>query len=250
MNTRLRTLLVDDEPPARERLARMLSVHAGVEVIGEAGDVEAAADFCARHRPDLIFLDIQLPRASGFDLLPRLTGAPRIIFVTAFDRFAVRAFEVNAVDYLLKPVHPARLTVALQRVMGGGEALGGAGTLAGVPSLPFTEGDQIILTEDRGFRMVPVVSIVLIEAEGNFTRVHLQGGAPAFIRRTLGQWQRLLPPSVFVRLDRSVLIRPGAVRHLRSESRDRVLVEVEGVRPVLELRRRAALRLRQVMGLA
>jgi len=246
MNLRWRTLLVDDEPPARERLSRLLSVHSEVEVIGEAGDVEEAVDFCRQHQPDLIFLDIQLPRASGFDLLPRLAVVPQIIFVTAFDRFAVRAFEVNALDYLMKPVHPERLALALGRVLAAEAARDGF-RAGGVPAVPLAEGDQVMLSEDRGFRMVPVGAIVLIEAEGNFTRVHVDGEAPAFVRRTLGQWQQQLPQEVFVRLDRSVLIRPGAVRRLRSESRDKVLVELHGVGGPLPLRRRAATRLRQAI---
>ena len=116
MKPLIRVALVDDEPPARERLATLLADHPRVRIIGEAGDVPEAARLCAELRPDLIFLDIQMQRASGFELLPLLTTNPSIIFVTAFDRFAVRAFEVNALDYLLKPVHPDRLAMALERI--------------------------------------------------------------------------------------------------------------------------------------
>lgn len=241
----LRTLLVDDEPPARERLATLLRMHSEVEIIGEAGDVDSAEAFCAAHHPDLVFLDIQLPRTSGFDLLPRLASPPpAVIFVTAHDRFAVRAFEVNALDYLLKPVHPERLAMALAR------AAAGAGPPAGpeqAASTPLAEKDLVRLQEDRRFRMVPLQSIVLIEADGNFTRVHMNDSAPAFVRRPLAQWQKLLPPHLFVRLDRSIMIRPGAVRRLQTESRERAVVEVEGLVPPIELRRRAAQRLRQAL---
>jgi len=109
MGRRIRAVLVDDESPARARLRSLLKAHADVEIVAEAGDVESAAEACAREDPDVVFLDIQLPRASGFELLSRLSGATAVIFVTAFDGYAVRAFEVNALDYLLKPVHPERL---------------------------------------------------------------------------------------------------------------------------------------------
>jgi len=250
MNLRLRTLLVDDEPPARERLATLLREHPQIEIIGEAGDVKTAAEFCALHQPDLIFLDIQLPRANGFELLPRLARLPHIIFVTAYDRFAVRAFEVNALDYLMKPVHPERLALSLARLPRPGGAGGAGGETVSperVSGTPLVDGDLISLQEDRRLRMVPLRSIAWIEADGNFTRVHVTGGPPAFIRRTVAQWQQLLPPALFVRLDRSVMIRLGAVRRLQAESREKVLVEVEGLVVSLELRRRAALRLRQAL---
>ena len=247
MKPLIRVVLVDDEPPARERLAALLGAHPNVRVIGEAGDVLEAARVCAEQLPDLIFLDIQLPRASGFELLPLLTMNPRIIFVTAFDRFAVRAFEVNALDYLLKPVHPDRLALALARLGRPIDVGGEMTSLERAAATPLEEEDLISLPEDRRLRLVPLRSIACIEAKGNFTRVHAVGAPPAFIRRTLAQWQELLPPNLFMRLDRSMMIRLGAVRRLQVVSREKVLVEVEGLALPLELRRRAALRLRQAL---
>lgn len=247
MKPLITAVLVDDEPPARERLATLLGAHPNVRVIGEAGDVLEAARVCAEDPPDLIFLDIQLPRASGFELLPLLTTHPRIIFVTAFDRFAVRAFEVNALDYLLKPVHPDRLALALARLGRPIDVGGEMTSLERAAATPLEEEDLISLPEDRRLRLVPLRSIACIEAKGNFTRVHAVGAPPAFIRRTLAQWQELLPPNLFMRLDRSMMIRLGAVRRLQVVSREKVLVEVEGLALPLELRRRAALRLRQAL---
>ncbi len=247
MKPLITAVLVDDEPPARERLATLLGAHPNVRIIGEAGDVLEAARVCAEDPPDLIFLDIQLPRASGFELLPLLTTNPRIIFVTAFDRFAVRAFEVNALDYLLKPVHPDRLAMALARLGRPIDVGGEMTSLERAAATPLEEEDLISLPEDRRLRLVPLRSIACIEAKGNFTRVHAVGAPPAFIRRTLAQWQELLPPNLFMRLDRSMMIRLGAVRRLQVVSREKVLVEVEGLALPLELRRRAALRLRQAL---
>ena len=262
MKPLIRVALVDDEPPARERLATLLADHPHVRIIGEAGDVPEAARLCAELRPDLIFLDIQMPRASGFELLPLLTTNPSIIFVTAFDRFAVRAFEVNALDYLLKPVHPDRLAMALERIerierVEDGEVseageLGELGELGEAEDYSseaacLLESDLVRLQEDRKLRVVPIAMISYIEAEGNFTRVYLAAGPPAFVRRSLAVWNRILPPSLFVRIERSMILRLAAVQQLRYDSREKAVVELEGRAHPLELRRRAALRLRQAL---
>src|SRR5688572_26447202 len=118
----IRALLVDDEQPARQRLRQLLSSHADVEVVGEAGDSVEAAEKIAELAPDLLLLDIQMPGASGLDLAASL-GQPRpaVIFCTAFDQYAVDAFELSAIDYLLKPVNRARLASALDRVRAAGQ---------------------------------------------------------------------------------------------------------------------------------
>ena len=113
--TPLRVVIVDDEAPAREHLATLLAPHAHVAIAGEAEDVETAADLCARVSPNIVFLDVQLRTTTGFELLPRLTGSPALIFVAASGEHAVRAFAANALDYLLKPVNPERLARALAR---------------------------------------------------------------------------------------------------------------------------------------
>ena len=233
MNSRIRTVIVDDEPPARERLASLLAAHPHVEIVGEAGDVETARAVCDRESPDLILLDIHLPRASGFDLLPMLSGSPSIIFVTASDHHAVKAFEVNALDYLLKPVHPDRLAQALAKVR------------AKPPENPLS--NLVALSEDRGLRLVPMDSVTHIEAVDNYTSVHITGGAPAFIRRSLSGWEKLLPADQFLRIDRSLLVRLESVVALVSESRDTSLLRLAGREKPILLGRRAALNLRRAM---
>lgn len=237
MSAPLRTLLVDDEAPARERLTTLLKVHPQVRIVGEAADNSAAGNLCRQLRPDVLFLDVQLRGESGFDLLPRLDPVPSIIFVTAHDRYAVRAFEVNALDYLLKPVHPDRLTAALARVRSTAAAPGGALALE----------DLVSLREDRGLCLVPVREITHIEAEENYTRVHRANGRPAFVRRPISEWERLLPPDHFVRVVRSLIVQLGAVRGLHPESRDRVQLTLLGQPTPLPLARRAGHRLRQAL---
>lgn len=192
-----RTLIVDDEAPARQHLRRLLTSHPEIEIVGEASDIFEAAEHCATRTPELILLDIQMPRATGFELLPRLNPVPRIIFVTAHEDFAVRAFEVNAVDYLLKPIFADRLALALQRVLSqmGQEADSRLGA-----------DESLFLHDDKALRLVPARKIVCIQAEGNYSRVILNDGKSLLIYRNLNQWEQRLPKSLFARVDRSLIV--------------------------------------------
>lgn len=264
--TPLRALLIDDEPPARDLLRRLLVPHAAtVEIVGEARSVADAADKCAKLRPELVFLDVQMPREDGFALLPRLVAPlPAIIFVTAFDAFAVRAFDVNAVDYLLKPVVPERLARAIQRVTGHPPhpQLLAAPTCPPEPwrsRKPDEDGpslnpqllrpsDLIFLRSDRGVRTAAVSALTHIEAEENYTRVHLADGTAVLIRRAMSEWEKILPSDLFVRVERSLLINRAAVRQLEIVSRDVAHAHLAGRTAPLTLGRRASLRLRQALG--
>ena len=113
----LRAVIVDDEAPARERLATLLAAHAAVVIAGDASDVEPAATLCRQVLPDIVFLDVQLRSGTGFDLLPRLTGSPAIVFVSAYAEHAPRASQVNAFDFLLKPIHPQQLAKTIARAV-------------------------------------------------------------------------------------------------------------------------------------
>ncbi len=238
----LKALLVDDEPPARDLLRRRLAAHAAtVQIVGEARSVADAAEKCARLRPDLVFLDVQMPREDGFALLPRLTPPlPAVIFVTAYDTFAVRAFDANAADYLLKPVTPVRLARALARVITPAACASGS-----VGS--FGPDDTIFLRSDDGLRSAPVASLTHIEAEENYTRVHLVDAPPLLVRRTMGEWEKILPADLFVRVERSLLINRTAVRQLEVVSRDIAHAHLAGRREPLALARRASLRLRRLL---
>lgn len=240
-----RALLIDDEPPARDLLRRLLAAHASqVEIAGEARSVSDAAEKCARLRPDLLFLDVQMPREDGFALLPRLAPPPpAIIFVTAYDQFAVRAFDVNAVDYLLKPIVPERLARALAKLAAGVEESPTASMGA-----PLQPGDTVFLRSDNFFRTAPVSALTHIEAEENYTRVHFADGAPMLVRRPMGEWEKLLPAALFVRVDRSLIVNRAAVRSLEVVSRDIAHAHLTARRDPLVLARRASLRLRQALG--
>ncbi len=169
MNRSLSALLVDDEPLARLHLRRLLEEHGGISIAGEAGDVAEAARLAASCRADVIFLDIDLPPQTGFDLLPFLHPAQKVVFVTAYDKFAVRAFEINSLDYLLKPVSAARLRETIRRCELTPPPVDSPSSC--VQRLLI--GDQVVLRDRQRMKLTPVRHIVAIKAEGTYTRVFL-----------------------------------------------------------------------------
>lgn len=208
----MKVIIVDDEAPARAELRNLLSLHPGVEVAGEAAGVAEALELAASVRPDLVFLDVQLRGESGFDFVGRAPApAPGIVFVTAHDRYAVRGFECEAVDYLLKPVHPARLAESLRRQE---RRAPGSAAVQPVPSRA-RAGDLVFLKTDHGARFVPWKDIRCITTEGNYTRVTLSQGDAGLMLRTLKDWQDLAPENQFLQLRRTSLVDPAWIREIQ-----------------------------------
>lgn len=211
----IKVVLVDDEELARIELRRLLAHHPELEVIGEADGFTSARQLLQRVHPDLIFLDIKMPGYSGFDLLSSLPPPhPRIVFVTAYDAFALRAFDVNALDYLLKPVHPERLAATLSRLRSLPTLNSGSIDLdleetvesgSGEGGMPFREDDQIFLREGDRCWFVPIRDLKYLETEGNYTRVHFGGGSPLICRR-LAALEARLPSPMFCRANRAQLV--------------------------------------------
>lgn len=243
MSSVLRALLVDDERLARKRLRELLLAHPGIRVVGEADGVNAAAELAAQEQPDVIFLDVQMPPHTGFDLLPRLSPVPQVVFVTAYDAFAVRAFEAQALDYLLKPVHPDRLAETVRRLRTEGGAKPGAPAEEGALQIK-----DLIALRDRGhMRMVTVDRIAAIAAEGAYTQVILSGQGSMLILKAIGHWESRLPFPPFVRVERSLLVNLNLVREVHVRTRDHTEVNLDGVAQPLVLGRPASARLRKAM---
>jgi two-component system LytT family response regulator len=152
----MKALIIDDERLARLELRRLLAEHPEIEIVGEAATGEEALALIPRLAPDLLFLDIQMPGMTGFDLLEHVEDLPQVIFTTAYDEYAIKAFEVNALDYLLKPIPPARLAGALAKVR----------PRSGKPRL-----EQVFVREGERCWIVRMADIFLLESEGNYTRV-------------------------------------------------------------------------------
>jgi len=219
----LRVLVVDDEAPARRKVLRLLREEAGVEIAGEAESGEAAIAAIREESPDLVFLDVQMPGMDGFKVLQTLNTAkvqmPRVIFVTAHDKFALRAFEVHAFDYLLKPVGEERFREALRRARmqhehseNGFEARlrTMVEQLEREKSLP----ERLPVQEDSRVILVPVKDIAWVEADKNYVLLHC-GKKTHTLRSTLEALQESLDPKSFVRINRGTLVRWEAVRELQ-----------------------------------
>ncbi|MBI1267952.1 MAG: response regulator [Cryomorphaceae bacterium] len=197
----MKAIVIDDERLARKELIQMLTAFPDIEVMAEAGDIEEAQELIENLGPELIFLDIQMPGGSGFELLSKLDHVPHVIFVTAYDEFALRAFEVNALDYLLKPVENDRLATAIQRVQSlKPSALNNQGDKTTL--LP---DDQIFIKDGEKCWFVPLREIRLFESEGNYVRVYFKDFKP-LILRSLNQLEERLDEMHFFRASRKHIV--------------------------------------------
>ncbi len=218
----LQVLVVDDEAPARRKILRLLRQEPGVRVVAEADSGEAAIAAVEKHRPDLLFLDVQMPGIDGFAVIQTLAATklplPRIIFVTAHDRFALRAFEVHAFDYLLKPVGEERFREALERARAQRDDSNGpfASRLQAMLEQLQREksfSDRLLIHADSRAFFVPVAEISWIEADRNYLLLH-HGKKTHSLRGTLDALQKTLDPKCFVRVNRGTLVRLDAIREL------------------------------------
>ncbi|MDF3057941.1 MAG: histidine kinase [Rariglobus sp.] len=243
---RLRVVLVDDGRPARWRLRELLARHVEVEIVGEASDVEEARVLMQTAKPDVVFLEVELSRGRGLDLLPRLSvPLPAVVFVTASDAFAVQAFDAGVFDYLLKPVNPARLGQTVRRLLHGGLV----GTLVpnALPAVTTLQlQDRISLKGARTIQVTEVGRIAAIVAEGTYSRVLLRDLAPVTVLRGISDWTRSLPMECFTRLERSLILQISLVRGIEVVSRDEALLTIDGLPAPVTIGRTALRRLRQI----
>ena len=217
-----RALLIDDEAPARADLRAMLAVHPEIKIVGEAATVKSARTLLANTACELVFLDIALIGGSGFDLVPFVRPDARIIFVTAHNEHALRAFEVNALDYLLKPVKAERLATALARIARPAPAV--------ETSTPALRGDDIVHLHSAGqARFAPVADICLIEAQENYTLVHLADRTSFLVRRTLKTWEEILPATQFLRVHRTGIVNLARITGYRRDASRTLTLQVQHV---------------------
>ncbi len=236
MNPR-RVLIVDDEPKARFQLREMLLRYSEIQIVGEASCVPEALEQYRKFDPDLIFLDVQMPKRDGFSLLPHLRPVPDIIFTTAYDCFAVKAFEVHAVDFLVKPFSPDRLERALYQL----------GKPPNRKTRPFQRDDHVFLFPDQGIRVVLASKITHIEGAGNYSRVHVADQEPCMILGRMKEWDCVLPQPMFCKITRSLYINLYAVEEATPVRFQGALVRLTGTREELKLSLRTARILRKAM---
>ena len=245
----MKTLLIDDERLARNELRRLLAAFPELEIVGEAANAKQAREQLTASPPDLLFLDVQMPGETGMELLESLEPpVPHVIFTTAYDEFAVKAFELNALDYLLKPVDPARLAIAVEKLRakrngGAGEAGPGKNPprdrLAGEDKVFVREGDRCWFVEVRSIR--------LLESEGNYTRVHFENAQPQLFR-SLNAMEERLDPKYFFRANRRQMINLAWIDKIEPWFSGGLLVHLKGGAKI-ELSRRQAQDFRDKMSL-
>ena len=226
----MRALIVDDERLARKELRRLLGPYPQIEIVGEAGSAREARRALEELTPELLFLDVQMPGETGFDLLATLDSVPLVVFTTAYDEFALRAFEVSALDYLVKPIDPARLAVTMSRIPPVRVEPRADGGLSERHRVFVREGERCWLVELRDIR--------LFEAEGNDTRLFF-GDEKPLIHRSLNQLEARLDGRRFFRANRRQIVNLDAVSTMKEWLGGRLKAEVEGGHEVILSRRRA-----------
>jgi two-component system LytT family response regulator len=233
----VRALLIDDEPLARRELRRLLSSHGWIQIVGEAGNIDEAQAGIEAHSPALIFLDIQMPGGTGFDLLERLDRPPRVIFTTAYDHYAVKAFEVSALDYLLKPVEPERLAVALEKIR---RSTSASGQGANMPL------EQLFVRDGPRCWFVPLREVSVFSAEGNYVRLEWGRERP-LLGRSLTALESKLDSRRFFRANRQQILNLEHIQEVELGSGGRLYVHLRDGREI-EISRRQARQFRATMG--
>lgn len=234
----MKALIVDDEPLARRELRRLLRDFEWIEICGEAGNINEAHKAVDELAPELLFLDIQMPGGSGFDLLTRIEHVPRVIFTTAYDHHAVHAFEVNALDYLLKPIEPERLASALARARGAGATPPSDVAFLREAGQAAASVERLFIRDGSRCWFVPLREVCLMTAEGNYVRLHWRDTRP-LLARPLSSLEERLDPQRYFRANRRQIINLEFIESVELGSGGSLHVQLRGG-PEVEISRRQA----------
>ena len=239
----IKAIIIDDERLARNELKKLLEQHPDINIIDEASNVDEAVEKIDLSRPELIFLDIQMPGKTGFDLLAEIEKSPRVIFTTAYDEFALKAFEVNALDYLLKPIDPKRLADAIQKLQS--EIALEQASLLGVSRGPLTELDQVFVKDGERCWFVKLADIRLFESVGNYAKVYFSTNKP-LILKSLNALEERLDDRVFFRANRKHIINLHWIEKIEPYFNGGLLVELKGGEKI-EISRRQTVKFKEMM---
>lgn len=243
-----KTILIDDERLAREELKSLLTDYHEIEIIGEAKNGEEGIEMIKTLSPDLIFLDVNMPGMTGFEMIKQLDEIPNVIFVTAYDEYALKAFEVNALDYILKPVDPERLKEAIQKLIKNDEEE------AKLRSFELNRKNRALTLEDSVFIkdgekcwFVELSKVRMLESDGNYVKVYFDGFRP-LVLRSLNSFEERLDPEFFFRANRKFIINTKWISHIENWFNGGLLVELKEGEKV-EISRRQAIRFKEMMSL-
>lgn len=239
----MKAIIIDDERLARNELKKLLQEHPSVVVIEEAANATEGLEKIEAFTPDLIFLDIQMPGKTGFDLLAELEKTPKVIFTTAYDEYAFKAFEVNALDYLLKPIEPKRLSDAIHKVQAEleKEKLG----INGMPKGPLNDNDQVFVKDGERCWFVKLSEVRLFESVGNYAKVFFGTNKP-LVLKSLNALEERLDERIYFRANRKHIINVKWIEKIEPYFNGGLLVELKGGEKI-EVSRRQTVKFKEMM---
>lgn len=239
---KIRSVVVDDVDMMRATLKKVLDNFPNIEIVGEASDYESARDVINKTTPDLVFLDIDLNGITSIDLLNEISCNPKIIFITSHPDFAIKAFELNAVDYIMKPISGERLRKAIDRITADIEVPAGAEgeTMSGFSEADddrFTPDQIILLNFDNKMNFIKIRDINYIEAFGNYTKVYLNDGKLSITYNSIKSWDARLPEDVFIQIHRSTIVNLLNVTKIEKWTNDTGRLFLKGIEKPFEISR-------------
>lgn len=243
----INAVIVDDERLARQELKRILEAHKKIKVIGEGSHADEAIEVIEEQKPDLVFLDIQMPGKNGFEVLEELDFTPEVMFVTAYDEYALKAFEVNALDYILKPVDEERFAKALEKVIAKIETKKAEEKTTDTSGEQLGENDQVFLKDGDRCWFVQLKDVRLFESEGNYVRVYFDNQKP-LILKSLNNLDKRLSDKVFFRANRKHMINLKWVDKIETWFNGGLMVILKDGQKI-EISRRQAVKLKEMMSL-
>ena len=245
----MKAIIIDDERLARTELRKLLQDFPEIEIVDEASNAEEGIQKIENHNPDLIFLDIQMPGKTGFDMLSELDHAPQVIFTTAYDEYALKAFEVNALDYLLKPVEPRRLADAVEKLRR--TAHNGSGEKPtnhhSEPTSILGESDQVFVKDGERCWFVKLSEVRLFESVGNYAKVFFGSNKP-LILKSLNALEERLDDKVFFRANRKHIVNLRMIEKIEPYFNGGLLLELKGGEKI-EVSRRQTVKFKEMMSL-
>jgi len=243
----IKTIIIDDERLARNELKKLLQLHPDIEIIEEAANVDEGVEKIELYNPELIFLDIQMPGKTGFELLSEVEKSPKVIFTTAYDEYAIKAFEVNALDYLLKPIEPKRLADAINKLQDELQKEKAGLSTATYNRGPLTEQDQVFVKDGERCWFVKLGEIRLFESVGNYAKVYFSTQKP-LILKSLNALEERLDDRMFFRANRKHIINLRWIEKIEPYFNGGLLVDLKGGERI-EVSRRQTVKFKEMMSL-
>ena len=243
----IKAIIIDDERLARNELKKLLADYPEIEVVAEAANANEGIEKIDNLAPELIFLDIQMPGKTGFDMLAEMDRTPNVIFTTAYDEYALKAFEVNALDYLLKPIEPKRLADAIQKLQGHDDKDDQNGVPMNFNRSVLQENDQVFVKDGERCWFVKLMDIRLFESVGNYAKVYFGANKP-LILKSLNSLEERLDEKIFFRANRKHIVNLRLIEKVEPYFNGGLLLELKGGEKI-EVSRRQTVKFKEMMSL-